>query len=79
MTVKEISFEEALMKLEDQVKKLESGNMSLDESIYSFEEAVKLVKLCNEKLENAERRVRLLTEKADGTIIDVPFETDNEA
>ena len=79
MTVKEISFEEALMKLEDQVKKLESGNMSLDESIYSFEEAVNLVKLCNEKLENAERRVRLLTEKADGTITDVPFETDNEA
>ena len=45
----------------------------------NHEEAVKLVKLCNEKLENAERRVRLLTEKADGTITDVPFETDNEA
>ena len=67
--MKEISFEEALIKLEEEVRRLESGNMSLDESISSFEKAVKLVKICNEKLETAERRVRILTEKADGTVI----------
>ena len=77
--MKELSFEEALLMLEDQVRKLESGNMTLDQSISSFEEAVKLVKLCNEKLESAERRVRLLTEKNDGTVTDVPFITDYEA
>ena len=75
----EINFEEALKKLEGEVKKLEGGNMTLDESISAFEEAVKLVKICNEKLENAERRVRLLTEKADGTVTDIPFDTENEA
>ena len=79
MAVKEINFEEALKKLEGEVKKLEGGNMTLDESISAFEEAVKLVKICNEKLENAERRVRLLTEKADGTVTDIPFDTENEA
>ena len=77
--MKELSFEEALSMLEEQVRKLESGNMTLDQSISSFEEAVKLVKLCNEKLESAERRVRLLTESADGPVTDIPFITDYEA
>lgn len=77
--MKEINFEEAILKLEGEVKKLESGNMTLDQSIAAFEEAVKLVKLCNEKLENAERRVRLLTECPDGSITDVPFDTEDEA
>lgn len=79
MTVNEINFEEAIIKLENEVKKLESGNMTLDESICAFEEAVKLVRLCNQKLENAERRVRILTENTDGTVTDLPFDTENEA
>ena len=62
--MKNMDFETALLKLEDEVKRLESGNMSLDESIRAFEEAVKLVKICNEKLECAEQRVRILTEAA---------------
>ena len=53
--------------------------MSLDESIASFEEAVKLVIICNEKLEQAERKVALLTEMSDGTVTDVPFAVDDEA
>lgn len=76
--MKNIDFESAILKLEAEVKRLESGNMSLDESIKSFEEAVKLVKICNEKLENAERRVRILTEGSDGSVTDMPFDTDNE-
>ena len=74
-----INFEEALMKLEGEVKKLESGNMTLDQSIEAFEEAIKLVKICNEKLECAERRVRILTEGADGSVSDPPFDSANEA
>ncbi len=76
--MKEINFEEAILKLEAEVKRLEGGNLSLDESISAFEEAVKLVKLCNEKLENAERRVRLLTEASDGSITDIPFVREDE-
>ena len=76
--MKEINFEEAILKLEAEVKRLEGGNLSLDESISAFEEAVKLVKLCNEKLENAERRVRLLTEASDGSITDIPFLREDE-
>jgi exodeoxyribonuclease VII small subunit len=77
--VTEINFEEAIKKLEDEVKRLENGNMSLDESIASFEEAVKLVKICNVKLETAERKVAILTEMSDGTVTDLPFVIDDEA
>ena len=70
---KKISFEEAMLSLEDIVKKLESGNFTLDESIGAFEEAIHLVKICNEKLEAAEQKVRMLTEGENGIITDVPF------
>jgi exodeoxyribonuclease VII small subunit len=76
--LKELKFEDAMIKLEGEVKKLESGNMTLDESIASFEEAVKLIGVCNKQLENAERRVRLLTETTDGSITDVPFDINDE-
>lgn len=77
---KKINFEEAILSLEEIVRKLESGELTLDESISEFEEAVKLVKLCNEKLEKAEQKVRILTEGADGTVTDAPFdEIENEA
>ena len=74
-----MNFEEAISKLDSEVKRLESGNMTLDESIDAFEEAIKLVKICNDRLENAERRVRMLTENVDGMVSDVPFDIDNEA
>ncbi len=77
--MKNMNFEEAIKKLEAEVKKLESGNMTLDESIDAFEEAIKLVKICNERLENAERRVRILTENSDGTVSDMPFDLGDEA
>lgn len=69
-----MKFEEAMTSLEDIVKKLESGSLSLDESLEAFEEAVRLVKLCNRKLESAEQKVRILTVGDDGAITDLPFD-----
>ena len=77
--MKNVKFEDAMIKLEGEVKRLESGNLTLDESIAAFEEAVKLIGVCNKQLENAERRVRLLTEASDGSITDVPFDIGDEA
>ena len=74
----EMSFEEAMILLDDTVKKLEGGNLSLDESIVAFEKSVALVKLCNQKLELAEQKVRILAEGADGTTIDLPFDVSDE-
>jgi len=72
---KTLNFEEAMLSLEDIVRKLENGGLSLDESLSAFEEAVKLVKLCNEKIEAAEHKVKMLVENADGVITDVPFDS----
>ena len=69
-----IKFEDAMVRLEGIVRKLEAGSLSLDESLSAFEEAVGLVKLCNEKLSSAEQKVRILTESSDGAISDKPFE-----
>ena len=53
--------------------------MSLEDSIKSFEESVKLVRTCNEILDSAERRVRILVEAEDGTVSDAPFGEIDEA
>lgn len=51
---KELSFEENLSKLEEIVKKLESGDTPLDDAIKEFNEAMNLAKVCDEKLKKAE-------------------------
>ena len=68
-----IKFEDALSCLEDKVRLLESGNIPLDAALSAFEEAVALVRVCNDRLNEAERRVAILTEAKDGTITDLPF------
>ena len=72
----EMNFENAIARLEQIVRALESGSAPLDDSLALFEEGVRLVKLCNEKLDSAEQKVRILTEKADGTVTDMPFIND---
>jgi exodeoxyribonuclease VII small subunit len=73
---KNIKFEEAIEKLDAIVSKLETGSASLDESLALFEEGVKLVKICNEKLDSAEQKVRILTESEDGVVSDASFVSD---
>lgn len=63
---KEYTFEEALARLEEIVRGLENGSLPLDRSIELFEEGNALVKLCTEKLDKAEQKVRILTETATG-------------
>ena len=62
------TFESAILRLEEIVHSLESGSAPLDESLALYEEGVKLVRFCNEKLEYAEQRVKLLVEGADGSL-----------
>lgn len=49
-----LSFEENLLKLEELVKKLESGDNNLDEAVRLYQEGIALAKLCHEELKNAE-------------------------
>ena len=70
---KELSFEENLEKLEGIVKNLESGNIPLDDAISAFNEAMNLVKNCDEKLKNAEEKVNKILNK-DGKLEDFEVE-----
>ena len=53
-------FEESLKRLEDIVKQLEQGDLTLDASLKLFEDGIKLSRLCSRQLEEAERRVEML-------------------
>lgn len=70
---KEASFEENLEKLEAIVKKLEAGDVPLDEAIDEFNTAMRLAKTCDEKLKNAEEAISKLVNK-DGEIVDFKIE-----
>jgi len=71
---KELSFEEAFSRLEQIVRRLESGEANLDESLRLFEEGVKLARVCSSRLDAAEGKIQQLLEKPDGTVEEVPFE-----
>lgn len=55
-----LTFESALEQLQQTVKKLESGELSLDQSLAQFEDGVRLSRLCQEQLTAAEQRVEVL-------------------
>ena len=65
-------FEEALEKLEEIVRRMEAGEMTLEESLKAFEEGIKLARLCAKKLDEADRRVELLL-RQEGELVTKPF------
>lgn len=72
MAKKELSFEEAMIRLEEIVDSLESGDFSLEESLKLYEEGVKLINICNTKIANVEASVKILLNK-DGELIEEDF------
>lgn len=63
------TFEESLQELENIVKELESGNVNLDDAINKYSEAMKLVKVCEDKIKNAEEMVTKIV-KENGSLED---------
>jgi len=55
------NFESAMDRLEDIVEQMESGKMMLEELIVRYEEGMKLVKVCQERLASAEQRIEIIT------------------
>ncbi len=68
------SFEASIEKLEQIVNDLESGDLSLEESIKKFEEGVKLSKTCSKKLDETEKKISVLLADSDGNITEQDFE-----
>ncbi|MDI6756189.1 MAG: exodeoxyribonuclease VII small subunit [Thermodesulfobacteriota bacterium] len=74
----EQKFEDAFQKLEGIVKKLEDGNLSLEESLKAFEEGVRLSRFCSKKLDEAEKKVEILLKDQSGRLVSQPFSPDAE-
>ncbi len=73
----QLSFEEALRALESIVRRLESGDVPLDESISLYSEGEALRKRCMERLQAAEARIQKLTLDASGAVTGAqPFGAD---
>lgn len=66
-------FEEAMKKLESIVDFLEGEDISLDEALKRYEEGIKLVRFCTKKLEEAEKKIEVLTRDAEGKVAKKPF------
>jgi exodeoxyribonuclease VII small subunit len=60
--LEEISFEEAMLRLESIVSKLENGDVPLETAIDLFQEGMRLSQLCGGKLEQVESKIELLVE-----------------
>lgn len=68
MGAKKTTLEQDLDKLDELVKKMDDSNISLEESFSIYEEGMKVLKCANEKLDELEKKVKVLQE--DGTFTD---------
>ena len=74
---RQINFEATLKELEALVEQMESGRMSLEDSLAAFERGVKLTRECRTALKSAELRIKALTE--DGDELDVVVDDGSSA
>ena len=74
----EKKFEAAMKRLEEIVQRLESSDLSLEDSLQIFEEGVKLISFCSKKLEEAEQKVTMLVKAGDGEYTQEPFEMESK-
>ena len=70
----ELNFEAAMARLEAIVEQMESGKMMLEELIVRYEEGMKLVKVCQERLTSAEQRIEIITRNHAGKAVVQEFE-----
>jgi len=74
----EDKFEDAMKRLEDIVEDLEGGELPLEDSLKSFEEGMKLLTFCSDKLDEVEKRVAVLIKESDGRYAKKPFDEDEQ-
>lgn len=76
----EIKFEKALKRLGEIVEELEKGELDLDRSLHIFEEGIKMSRICSKKLQEAEKKIEILTKDEGGKLKAELFEpSENEA
>lgn len=78
MAQKVVTFEEALKKLEDAVRKLEEGSLGLEDALKTFEEGIQWSRHCHNRLADAEKRVEILLKNDKEEMVQVAFDLDEE-
>lgn len=78
MSVKKVTFEQQLARLEEIVAALEKGDAQLADSLKLFEEGTKLIAACSKQLDQAEQQVVKLMKGTDGTPVELPFESEED-
>ena len=76
-TKKSYPFEQSLEKLEQLVERMEEGDLSLEDSLKTFEEGIKLTRECQQALAKAEQKVKLLIEE-NGQITESDFDEEDD-
>ena len=76
MEQEKLSFEAAMQRLDGIVKRLERGDVALEESLSLFEEGSRLLASCNQMLDAAEQKVIMLQKGSDGAPVELPFDTE---
>lgn len=67
------TFEESMTRLEEIVRALENGSASLEQSLHLYEEGIALVRDCSGKLDDAEKKIKLLNVSSDGSVGESDF------
>jgi|SRR5438270_9594681 len=75
----ELNFEKAMDRLESIVEQMESGKLPLDDLIVRYEEGMNLVKVCQERLSNAEQKIEIIARNSAGKPIVKKFEPGAES
>ncbi len=75
MDNRNIKFETALSELEKIIAKLENSDTPLDEALKLYEKGISLVRICSDRLDNAEQKIKLLRQQKDGGIIEEEFDS----
>ncbi|MDA9049519.1 exodeoxyribonuclease VII small subunit [Pseudomonadales bacterium] len=73
-TKKSYPFEQSLVKLENLVEKMEAGELTLEDSLTTFEEGIRLTRECQQALNQAEQKVKILIEQ-NGQVTSQDFDT----
>ena len=68
-----LTFESAAQRLEEIVRLLENGKAPLDESLKLYEEGISLVRFCNDALDGAEKRIKILASDGKGELAEKDF------
>ena len=69
----EMTFESAMVRLEEIVNMLESGKATLDDSLSLYEEGIALVRLCSDRLDKAEQKIKIIRTDASGEAVEEDF------